>query len=120
MVILSTGSGVDGFTLDPGRALGNSYSHILRYTFLTKERSTASSEGHAKYWSERLALYIHDRKFPPVSRFLLGNPGSNRLPCRLLRNPIISCCILLFPVVTRYLVFFSVVARLDVFGHGDG
>ncbi|KAK6039039.1 fructose-1,6-bisphosphatase, partial [Cooperia oncophora] len=66
MVILSTGSGVDGFTLDP--SIGEFILTHPKIHLPNKGKIYSINEGNAKNWSAGLAAYIHDRKFPPAGK----------------------------------------------------
>jgi len=67
MVVLSTGSGVNGFTLDPG--IGE---FILTHPNLTMSPRGkpiySTNEGYAKYWDKGIAEYVHSKKFPPDNK----------------------------------------------------
>ncbi|XP_065189554.1 fructose-1,6-bisphosphatase 1-like [Sycon ciliatum] len=66
MVVLTTGCGVNGFTLDPN--LGD---FVLTHPTMTiKERGKIYSinEGYALYWDEGMTKYIKSLKFPEDSK----------------------------------------------------
>jgi len=66
MVVLSTGDGVNGFTLDP--SIGE---FILTHRNMKcKNRGNVYSinEGYAKDWSKGIAEYIHSKKYPPPGK----------------------------------------------------
>jgi len=70
MVVLSTGDGVNGFTLDP--AIGE---FILTHRNMKcKSRGSVYSinEGYAKDWSKGISEYIHSKKFPSPGKKAYG------------------------------------------------
>ncbi|GMR33412.1 hypothetical protein PMAYCL1PPCAC_03607, partial [Pristionchus mayeri] len=70
MVVLSTGDGVNGFTLDP--SIGE---FILTHPDMKcKPRGSIYSinEGYAQTWSKGIAEYIRTRKFPEAGKKVYG------------------------------------------------
>ncbi|CAJ0609305.1 unnamed protein product [Cylicocyclus nassatus] len=62
MVVLSTGRGVNGFTLDP--TLGEFILTHPKMQIPSKGKYYSINEGYAKQWPKGLAEYVHTRKFP--------------------------------------------------------
>ncbi|CCD68127.1 Fructose-1,6-bisphosphatase isozyme 2 [Caenorhabditis elegans] len=70
MVVLSTGDGVNGFTLDP--SIGE---FILTHPNMKcKEKGSIYSlnEGYAQTWSKGFAEYIRTRKYPEAGKKAMG------------------------------------------------
>ncbi|WKY15524.1 hypothetical protein Q1695_000759 [Nippostrongylus brasiliensis] len=70
MVVLTTGNGVNGFTLDP--SIGE---FILTHPDMrcpTKGSVYSLNEGYASTWSKGITQYIHTRKFPEPGKKAMG------------------------------------------------
>lgn len=72
MMVLSMGSGVHGFTLDP--SIGEFILTAQDMTIPQKGKIYSTNEGNAKYLDSRLQAYLHDCKFPKDG----GKPMSAR------------------------------------------
>ena len=66
MVVMSTGNGVNGFTLDP--AIGEFI--LTQRNMHIKSRGSIYSinEGYAKHWFDPVAKYIESKKFPQTGK----------------------------------------------------
>ncbi|KHN73524.1 Fructose-1,6-bisphosphatase isozyme 2 [Toxocara canis] len=66
MVVLSTGDGVNGFTLDP--SIGEFM--LTHRDMKCKPRGTVYSinEGYSKHWTKGIAEYIRSKKDPPAGK----------------------------------------------------
>ncbi|BHF84525.1 Fructose-1,6-bisphosphatase [Sparganum proliferum] len=62
MIVLSLGSGVNGFTLDP--ALGEFILTQPRIKIPSRGKIFSINEGYAQLWDQGLTNYIHEKKFP--------------------------------------------------------
>lgn len=62
MIVLSTGSGVDGFMLDP--SIGEFILTHPKMRMPEKGKIYSINEGYAKHWSKGLSEYVRTRKFP--------------------------------------------------------
>lgn len=71
MVVLSTGNGVNGFTLDP--SIGEFILTNPDIKVKPKGKIFSINEGYAAYWDESVTKYIHKCKFPES-----GNPMNAR------------------------------------------
>lgn len=72
MVVLSTGSGVNGFTLDP--SIGEFLLTHPDIKLKPKGKIYSINEGYAKFWDKPTAEYIHYKKNPPGGK----TPGPAR------------------------------------------
>ncbi|VDK24381.1 unnamed protein product [Taenia asiatica] len=73
MIVLSLGSGVHGFTLDP--SLGEFILTSPNITIPKRGKIYSVNEGYASFWFKGMTDYIHDKKFPKsgkpyVSRYI--------------------------------------------------
>ncbi|VDP05494.1 unnamed protein product [Heligmosomoides polygyrus] len=64
MIVLSTGSGVDGFMLDP--SIGEFILTHPKMRMPEKGKIYSINEGYAKHWSKGLSEYVRTRKFPEL------------------------------------------------------
>ncbi|CAI4228652.1 unnamed protein product [Auanema sp. JU1783] len=70
MVVLSTGDGVNGFTLDP--SIGEFILTHPNMKCKSKGSIYSLNEGYAKTWSKGLAEYIRTRKDPEEGKKVMG------------------------------------------------
>jgi fructose-1,6-bisphosphatase I len=70
MVVISTGNGVNGFTLDP--SIGEFLLTHPNMTVKPRGKIFSINEGYAKHWDKATTEYINHRKFPPA-----GKPAGN-------------------------------------------
>lgn len=62
MIVLSTGNGVNGFTLDP--AIGEFILTDIDMRIPSRGKIYSINEGYTQYWDESVKQYIHKCKFP--------------------------------------------------------
>ncbi|CAL5339091.1 unnamed protein product [Camellia sinensis] len=62
MLVLSTGNGVNGFTLDP--SIGEFILTHLDIKVPKKGKIYSTNEGNAQYWDEPTTKYVENSKFP--------------------------------------------------------
>ncbi|KAI6201935.1 Fructose-bisphosphatase [Aphelenchoides besseyi] len=70
MVVLSTGNGVDGFTLDP--SVGEFILTNPNMKVPEKGKIYSLNEGYAKKWSKGVSEYVRTRKFPEEGKSAMG------------------------------------------------
>lgn len=70
MVVLSTGDGVNGFTLDP--SVGEFILTNPNMKCPSKGKIYSLNEGYAKKWSKGVAEYVNTRKFPVNGKSAMG------------------------------------------------
>ncbi|KAL5482146.1 hypothetical protein EMCRGX_G022435 [Ephydatia muelleri] len=70
MIVLSTGRGVNGFTLDP--TIGEFVLTDRDMRIPARGNIYSINEGYAKDWDEATAEYVRQCKFPPSGKSALG------------------------------------------------
>lgn len=70
MIVLSTGNGVNGFTLDP--SIGEFILTDANMRIPARGKIFSINEGYAKYWDESVTEYVRQCKFPPEGKSPLG------------------------------------------------
>jgi fructose-1,6-bisphosphatase I len=62
LLVLTTGHGVNGFTLDP--STGEFVLSHPKITIKSKNPIYSVNEGNSKFWDEKVAKYVNELKFP--------------------------------------------------------
>lgn len=70
MLVLSTGSGVNGFILDP--AVGEFVLTHPQMKMKPRGKTYSINEGYAKYWDKAVAEYVDSKKNPPDGKSPYG------------------------------------------------
>jgi len=70
MIVLTTGNGVNGFTLDP--TIGEFILTDPNMTIKPRGKIYSLNEGYSSQWSEALKNYVHSKKFPEDGQAAYG------------------------------------------------